>query len=221
MPDKIGRPLDEIHIAGEVPHCKFDIVIVTRSPSSPPCTVKEKLQFSMNRFFQRLSVDKPVARNNYAIQAVNPNPLSSGVHSVADTGGLSIGIVDPDELAWSESLNGPEDTFAHGRGNGTRDLQGLVPGSLLLRSERQTLRRLPRTGAIVFGIRTYQSRVADLVRERGVAARLASAVRSWQGDVAVYKGRKRWQDVLLPYLDESAACEGVRDPPENMLPYPY
>lgn len=31
--------------------------------------------------------------------------------------------------------------------------------------------------------------------------RLASAVRSWGGDVARYKGRERYGDILLEYLD--------------------
>ena len=40
------------------------------------------------------------------------------------------------------------------------------------------------------------------MKEPGVPGRLASAVRSWGDDVAQYKGRERWQDVLLEYLDE-------------------
>lgn len=31
--------------------------------------------------------------------------------------------------------------------------------------------------------------------------RLASAVRSWGDDVSKYKGKERYQDVLLEYLD--------------------
>jgi hypothetical protein len=34
-----------------------------------------------------------------------------------------------------------------------------------------------------------------------VPGRLASAVRSWGGDVAEYKGRERYGEVLLEYLD--------------------
>lgn len=56
--------------------------------------------------------------------------------------------------------------------------------NLWLRTERQTLRRLPRTGAIAFTIRVYQTRVEELVREPGVPGRMASAVRSWPEDVA-------------------------------------
>jgi alpha-1,2-mannosyltransferase len=34
-----------------------------------------------------------------------------------------------------------------------------------------------------------------------VPGRLASAVRSWGEDVSKYKGKERYQDVLLEYLD--------------------
>lgn len=68
LEDKIGLPLDEIHQRGRVP--KF----------------KEKLQFSMNRFFLKLPVDKPVTRNNYFFQL-------------------------GDDLSWSDPSIGPEDIF--------------------------------------------------------------------------------------------------------------
>ncbi|KAG6373174.1 hypothetical protein JVT61DRAFT_6792 [Boletus reticuloceps] len=198
MRDKIGMPLDEIHLSGEVPQ------------------FKEKLQVSMNRFFQRLPVDKPVIRNNYSIQVVQPRVLQA-ISSTEET----LSNVDPEELSWSESLNGLEADFTHGRGHGTKEVPHVSPATLRLRSERQTLRRLPRTGAIVFGIRTYQFKVEELARERGVAARLASAVRSWPEDVASFKGRRRYRDVLLGFLDECAEKDGVTGPIEGMLPFPY
>lgn len=170
----------------------------------------------MNRFFQRLPLNKPVIRNNYGIQVVPqraPETVSSTEEALSD--------IDPEELSWSEYHNGPEGDFAHGRAHGARDIPYISPSTLRLRSERQTLRRLSRTGAVVFGIRTYQFKVEELVRERGVAARLASAVRSWPEDVALYKGRRRYRDVLLDFLDECAEKDGVTGPTEEMLPYPY
>ncbi|KIJ68855.1 hypothetical protein HYDPIDRAFT_125909 [Hydnomerulius pinastri MD-312] len=202
MRDKIGMPLDEIHT--EVPQ------------------FKEKLQLSMNRFFKRLPLDKPVIRNNYSIQVVKPSKAPEGDDEPRlDIEEDTISDIDPEELSWSESLNGPEDDFAHGRGHGTREVPYLAPSTLRLRSERQTLRRLPRTGAVVFGIRTYQFNVEQLAQERGVAGRLASAVRSWPDDVALYKGRRRWLDVLLMYLDECAERDGITGPAEGAAPYPY
>lgn len=44
------------------------------------------------------------------------------------------------------------------------------PGSWTFRVERQTLRKLPTTGAVVFTIRTYRRRLADLVNSHDTAA---------------------------------------------------
>ncbi|KAH0839611.1 hypothetical protein J3R83DRAFT_527 [Lanmaoa asiatica] len=205
MDDKIGMSLDEIHTSGNVPQ------------------FKEKLEMSMERFFRRMPLDKPVIRNNYFIQVVKPGeraqPAVGGPGSGTSEGMTS--DVDPEELGWSESTNGPEDEFVHGHGHSAEPASYLEPATLRLRSERQTLRRLPRTGAIIFGIRTYLFKVEELTRERGVAGRLASAIRSWPDDVAVYKGRKMYRDILLRYLDECGEREGVTGPEEGMPTYPY
>jgi alpha-1,2-mannosyltransferase len=55
---------------------------------------------------------------------------------------------------------------------------------------------------VVFTIRTYFHPVTEICREPYVPGRLASAVRSWGDDVAQYKGRERYGDVLLEYLDQ-------------------
>lgn len=63
-------------------------------------------------------------------------------------------------------------------------------------------RRLPKSGGVVFTIRTYFHPVAEICREPYVPGRLASAVRSWGDDVSRYKGKERYGDVLLQYLDK-------------------
>ncbi|KAF9224330.1 hypothetical protein BS17DRAFT_779645 [Gyrodon lividus] len=205
MSDKIGMPLDEIHVSGNVPQ------------------FKEKLQMSMERFFKRMPVDKPVIRSNYFMQVIKPPKGAQAIDKEPrlDVEEETASDVDPEELSWSESTNGREDEFLHGHGHSAKPASYLAPSTLRLRSERQTLRRLPRTGAIVFGIRTYLFKVEELARERGVAGRLASAVRSWPEDVAVYKGQKMYRDILLRYLDECAEREGITGPTEGMLVYPY
>ena len=60
---------------------------------------------------------------------------------------------------------------------------------------------LPRTGAIVFTIRTYFEPVTSICDEPYVPGRLASAVRSWGDDVSRYKGKEKYGKVLLEYLD--------------------
>lgn len=105
--------------------------------------------------------------------------------------------IDPDELAWGETVLGPEDEYGGTKGSSHGDPPVLIvtPQTLRLRTERQTLRRLPRSGAVIFTIRTYLFPVEELVREPGVAARFASAVRSWPEGVREYKGERRYGDL--------------------------
>jgi len=133
---------------------------------------KEKLEKGMLNFFRRVKPEAPVLRNNYFIQ------------------------VD-DELAWSSSI-GSEDSQGIGWGTAEKDK---AIGHHYFRSERQSLRRLPRSGGVVFTIRTYFHPVTEICEELFVPGRLASAVRSWGEDVARYKGREMYGDVLLEYLD--------------------
>ncbi|PLB34124.1 dolichyl-P-Man:Man(6)GlcNAc(2)-PP-dolichol alpha-1,2-mannosyltransferase [Aspergillus candidus] len=133
---------------------------------------REKLEKGMSNFFRRLKPEEPVLRNNYFMQ------------------------VD-DGLAWSKSI-GDEDGADVSWNTAERDR---CVEQHFFRSERQSLRRLPRSGAIVFTIRTYFEPVTAIVREPYVPGRLAAAVRSWGDDVARYKGREKYGAVLLEYLD--------------------
>jgi len=138
-------------------------------------------------------VEKPVIRNNYSFQAIRPALERKDEE------------VDPEELAWSESTNGPEDDFTLGdRFAPPKHRAAPMPESLRLRSERQTLRRLPYSGAIVFTIRTYLTPLELLGQERGVPGRLASSVRAWPREVSDYRGKDRgtWYETALDYLDQ-------------------
>ena len=64
----------------------------------------------------------------------------------------------------------------------------IPPEQLWLRSERQTLRRLPETGAVVFTIRTQQTRIAALEHRPAVAAALASRLEAQPRELARYAG---------------------------------
>lgn len=143
-------------------------------------------------------MDKPVIRNNYFIQVIK----SEEEHKIAvnATPGEYTDL-DPEELAWSTTTNGSEDTFHRATSHPDPIV---LPHLIRLRTERQTLRRLPKSGAILFTIRTYLFPVTELGKERGVPARMASAIRSWPADVAEYKRSSLYKDVLLEYLDECA-----------------
>ena len=154
---------------------KFGMALSEIHTSGDVPGFKAKLEKGMMNFCRRVQPASPVVRNNYFIQ------------------------VD-DELAWSSSI-GPED--AH-----ISQMEGLAGAPVdraveyhHFRSERQSLCRLPRTGGIVFTIRTYFEPMTKIAQEPGVPGRLASGVRSWGDDVSKYKGRDRYGRVLLEYLD--------------------
>ena len=84
----------------------------------------------------------------------------------------------------------------------TVDNTNLSVADLHFRSERQTLRRLPKSKAVLFLVRTYFEPITIIAQEPFIPGRLADAVRNWDDTMASYKGRRHWQGVLLPYLDE-------------------
>lgn len=157
---------------------------------------KEKLEKGMMNFFRRVTPEKPVLRNNYFIQ------------------------VD-DALAWSHSIGGED---SDGIGWFTAERNKAIEHHFF-RSERQSLRRLPRSGGVAFTIRTYFHPIVEICKEPYVPGRLASAVRSWGDDVSRYKGKDRYEEVLLPYLDakhEEQLRAGLNLELENeSRKYPY
>ena len=81
------------------------------------------------------------------------------------------------------------------------DATNLTIEDIHFRSERQTLRRLPRSGTLLFTIRTYFEPVTVIAKEAHLPGRLAEAIRTWDDVVSNYKGKKHWEHILLPYLD--------------------
>lgn len=134
---------------------------------------EEKLEKGMLKFFQRIKPETFYARNNYFFQVDDSLPWSK-----------SIGNEDDPVVSWSTAE------------------KNKAAAQHWFRSERQSLRRLPRSGAICFTIRTYFLPITEMAGEDYVPGRLASAIRSWDGWVSEYKGREKYGDVLLAYLDE-------------------
>lgn len=136
---------------------------------------KEKLQTPMDRFFTKLTPDKGVCRNNYFIQT-------------------------DEDVAWSHAI-GPEDSDEIGwyTAQAATDAE-----RLMFRSERQSLRRLPRSGGILFTIRTYFLPVKDIAAEPYVPRRLLNGIKAWSPNVAGYKGLEKYGECLIPYLEAKA-----------------
>jgi hypothetical protein len=79
---------------------------------------------------------------------------------------------------------------------------------LWLRVERQTLRRLPRSGDVVFGIHTYVDPLEDAIDSPQAAQALAARIREMPDAMARYKSILPIRAPLLAWLDERAAAQG-------------
>ena len=88
------------------------------------------------------------------------------------------------------------------RGNECRDHSRQCRRSLYLRVERQTLRRLPQSGAILFGIRVHCYPLARAITTPLAASRLAEAVRALPEATVHYKSLKVFGPALLGWLDD-------------------
>lgn len=157
---------------------------------------RDKLERGMMNFFRRVRPDGPVLRNNYFIQ------------------------VD-DDLAWSRSIGNEN---SEGIGWFSAEKNRAIQHHYF-RSERQSLRRLPRSGGVVFTIRTYFIPITEICEEDYVPGRLSSAIRSWGNDVSRYKGKERYGEVLLEYLDSKHAEQVARgldlENEEEVRSYPW
>jgi hypothetical protein len=80
---------------------------------------------------------------------------------------------------------------------------------VFLRVERQTLRRLPDSGAVLFGIRVHVYALEDVIDRPDRAAVLADAVRSLPAEIQHYKSLLPFREALLEWLkDVSSAFSG-------------
>ncbi|KAI5852469.1 alpha-1,2-mannosyltransferase [Morchella snyderi] len=84
---------------------------------------------------------------------------------------------------------------------GAESSEKLTIGDIYLRVERQTLKRLPRTQALLFGIRTYITPVESITKDRDVARILKAQIEAYPEDMAGYKNKHLWGAVVVEHLD--------------------
>jgi hypothetical protein len=95
-----------------------------------------------------------------------------------------------------------------------------VGEKMCLRVELQTLTRLPRSNAILFGIRGYLIRLEELVRVKKWGARLHRVLRDLHPDIAEYKGMPRYRQTIVDYLapfDDGARLNSGTAPEQMSL----
>ncbi len=147
LADKLGRPMQAIH--------------------EPVPGYGERLGRPVDRFFQKLTPEKPVWRVNWS-------------------------LVDEPTLFLPEG---------HGQRERDPSITAENAGERVwLRTERQTLRRLPESGAIVFGIRTYRHPLSSLAAAPEAAGNLARWLGELPDDFAGYKSLPVFGAAVRDYL---------------------
>ncbi|TFH20648.1 MAG: DUF3445 domain-containing protein [Myxococcales bacterium] len=141
----------------------------------------EKIGRAVDRIIASLDPDRPQWRLNWAIGA-SPEPYRP-VRDAAEAECVR-------ELASRAAASGPA------AGVALTD----VGRRLHVRVERQSLRRLPVTGGVVFTIRVHVDSLESVAADRGRAAGLHASVAGLSDEEACYKGIAAMREIVLGYL---------------------
>ena len=143
--------------------------------------LRSKLGLSMAR------VHAPVARLNEQLEA----PIDGFFERLA-----------PDRSYWRLAWNILDTPDWYTPVDGTEAPRSSRPGpdGHYFRIERETMRRFPRTGVVLFTVRTYVAPFPAVSDGGDVAARLADAVAALPPDVKDYKGLAPTADALIEHL---------------------
>jgi hypothetical protein len=127
-------------------------------------------------------------------------------------------------LNWTLTVNPRLDTSPENYPLWGPDKASVTPANvgekLCLRVELQTLTRLPRSNAILFGIRGYLIRLEELARVTKWAKRLHRVLRDMHPDIAEYKGMVRYRQMIVDYLapfDDGAVLNQGTAPEQKSL----
>ncbi|SHE40092.1 Protein of unknown function [Lampropedia hyalina DSM 16112] len=107
-------------------------------------------------------------------------------------------------LNWTLTINPRLDTSAETYHEWGSDRGTVTPGNagqkVHLRVELQLMLRLPRSNALMFGIRTYLASLEELVTRPGWGQRLHRVMRDLPEPIADYKGITRYRPQLVQWL---------------------
>jgi hypothetical protein len=152
-------------------------------------------------FPTRWVLREKIGRSTAAIHApvaYYDEQLAAPVDALLDRIGL-------DDARWRLNWNLTDDPSLHQpvrRAGATVDPAD-VGRRVWLRVERQTLRRLPETGAVAFGIRIHQQPLASLSDDPATLVRLRAAVDAMPEPTFQYKGLQHFAGALRHWIDET------------------
>jgi hypothetical protein len=133
---------------------------------------KEKLQVPMDRYFKKIPAGSFVMRNNWTVQA--HTNLYAPIQNHVHDDNLEIVPLKRQELDFSE---------------------------VLFRSERQILTRLPKTGHVLFTIRTYTAPMTK-IKQEGKGPDLIGAIHNLPPVMARYKNALKWGPAVIEFMSE-------------------
>ncbi|MBD2756504.1 heme-dependent oxidative N-demethylase family protein [Spirosoma validum] len=76
-----------------------------------------------------------------------------------------------------------------------------IGDQLFIRIERQTFTRLPNSGAVLFGIHTYQNSLASEAADSDRAQRMLGTLRTTPSEMLAYKAIAPFEDALIGFLE--------------------
>jgi hypothetical protein len=130
-------------------------------------------------------------------------------------------------LNWTMTVNPRLDTSPENYPEWGPDRTTVTPGNVgrkvHLRVELQTLFRLPRSNAILFGVRCYLISLEQLVLVDKWAKRLHRVLRDLDPELVAYKGLTRYRDTAVAYLsrfDDGAALSPGTAPEQDRILMP-
>lgn len=84
----------------------------------------------------------------------------------------------------------------------------ITPSDLWVRRERQTFKRLEKSNAVLFTVRTFMQRLVEVEGDQAEA--LKTQVEGWDDDISEYKGSKVWGETFREWCAlRGLGTEGV------------
>ncbi|HEX2528243.1 MAG TPA: DUF3445 domain-containing protein [Geminicoccus sp.] len=138
-------------------------------------------------------------------------PVPGFADRLGPTADRFMATLDPDRPVWRANWTVAEtdELFLPGhRAQRTFATDRTIGAQLFLRIERQTLRRLPRSGDVLFTIHTSVRPLQDAIVLPVHAQALASRIREMSDGMSRYKGFHQMGLPLLDWLDQMAVQPG-------------
>jgi hypothetical protein len=168
----------------------------------------ERLAPTVNKFFDKLAPGSVTGRANWSLLRSRALSLP-GLHSAANDRSESS---DEGEASPSSEIPSPPPEI----------LESNAGHELWLRVERQTIQKMPQSGAIAFTIRIHRCRLERLVEGNALAAtRLRDAVTSLRDSAPAmfeYKSLPAIEGPLLAYLEGATDRAAVASTIETTTP---